>query len=343
MNDDAFARRFYADRAELESLGITLQVEKPGESLQGYESELYSLPPENYYLPEIRFGDDELAALQTALHLLDGEFAYAEPLRPRAAAGLLGPPEPADGARAVVGRGPDDGQGRRRRGLAAPLQDRDGDLAAQDDRVHLLHDRARLPGEAEGRPVPPGLPRRAVLSDRPLPRAGRDARLPPLADPRQGLLRLQGRARLLAARGLRAPRLRPPGRVAAGRDPGDGEDLPQGADRLAGGAGLRRLREVPQPRPWRRLARQGPDLRDRVRLEPPDGRLGPALAPERDRARSARARRGGRRAPRAARQSDTATTSSRRAPYAPCRPPHAPAGRTAARSRRSARSASRGW
>src|SRR5262249_52566205 len=45
------------------------------------ESELYSLPPENYYLPEIRFGDDELAALQTALQLLDGEFAYAEPLR----------------------------------------------------------------------------------------------------------------------------------------------------------------------------------------------------------------------------------------------------------------------
>src|SRR5690242_5257435 len=81
MNDDAFARRFYADRAELESLGITLQVEKPGESLQGYESELYSLPPENYYLPEIQFGDDELAALQTALQLLDVEFAYAEPLR----------------------------------------------------------------------------------------------------------------------------------------------------------------------------------------------------------------------------------------------------------------------
>ena len=33
MNDDAFARRFYADRAELDALGITLQVEKPGESL----------------------------------------------------------------------------------------------------------------------------------------------------------------------------------------------------------------------------------------------------------------------------------------------------------------------
>jgi proteasome accessory factor BC len=81
MNDDAFARRFYADRAELESLGITLNVEKPGEGLQGYESELYSLPPENYYLSAIKFSDNELAALQTALHLLDGEFAYAEPLR----------------------------------------------------------------------------------------------------------------------------------------------------------------------------------------------------------------------------------------------------------------------
>ena len=80
MNDDAFARRFYADRAELESLGIVLQVEKPGEGF--FEAELYSLPPENYYLDAIEFSDDELAALRTALSLLaDGGFAYAEPLR----------------------------------------------------------------------------------------------------------------------------------------------------------------------------------------------------------------------------------------------------------------------
>jgi len=80
MNDDAFARRFYADRAELESLGIELQVEKPGEGF--FEAELYSLPPKNFYLPEIKFSDDELAALQTALSLLtNGDFAYAEPLR----------------------------------------------------------------------------------------------------------------------------------------------------------------------------------------------------------------------------------------------------------------------
>jgi predicted DNA-binding transcriptional regulator YafY len=79
MNEDAFARRFYADRAELESLGISLQVQKPAEGF--FEAELYALPPENYYLPPVKFTDGELAALRTALGLLDGEFAYAEPLR----------------------------------------------------------------------------------------------------------------------------------------------------------------------------------------------------------------------------------------------------------------------
>jgi proteasome accessory factor BC len=79
MNDEAFARRFYADRAELESLGIHLKVDKPAEGY--YEAENYSLPPENFYLPAIEFTDEQLGALRMALHLLDGEFAYAEPLR----------------------------------------------------------------------------------------------------------------------------------------------------------------------------------------------------------------------------------------------------------------------
>jgi proteasome accessory factor BC len=79
MNEDAFARRFYADRSELEALGIALAVEKPVDGL--VEQENYSLPPENFHLPPIAFTDQELAALQTALQLLDGEFAYAEPLR----------------------------------------------------------------------------------------------------------------------------------------------------------------------------------------------------------------------------------------------------------------------
>ncbi len=79
MNEDAFARRFYADRSELEALGIALAVEKPVDGL--VEQENYSLPPENFHLPPIAFTDRELAALRTALQLLDGEFAYAEPLR----------------------------------------------------------------------------------------------------------------------------------------------------------------------------------------------------------------------------------------------------------------------
>ena len=79
MNEDAFARRFYADRSELEALGIALAVEKPVDGQ--VEQETYSLPPENFHLPPIEFTDEELAALHTALALLDGEFAYAEPLR----------------------------------------------------------------------------------------------------------------------------------------------------------------------------------------------------------------------------------------------------------------------
>jgi proteasome accessory factor BC len=79
MNEDAFARRFYADRAELESLRIQLTVDRPADAAA--EQENYSLRSENFHLPAIEFSDQELAALQTALHLLDGEFAYAEPLR----------------------------------------------------------------------------------------------------------------------------------------------------------------------------------------------------------------------------------------------------------------------
>jgi proteasome accessory factor C len=79
MNEDAFARRFYADRSELDSLGIALTVERPMDGVA--EQENYSLRPENFHLPAIAFADAELAALQTALSLLDGEFAYAEPLR----------------------------------------------------------------------------------------------------------------------------------------------------------------------------------------------------------------------------------------------------------------------
>src|SRR6187397_1088038 len=77
MSDEAFARRFYSDRAELVGLGVPLHSQR--DEFTG--EELYTLRSEQYFLPELELGDDELAALQTCLILLDGKFAYAEPLR----------------------------------------------------------------------------------------------------------------------------------------------------------------------------------------------------------------------------------------------------------------------
>jgi proteasome accessory factor BC len=77
MSDEAFARRFYSDRAELLGLGVPLQSQR--DEFTG--EELYTLRSENYFLPQLDLADDELAALQTALYLLEGKFAYAEPLR----------------------------------------------------------------------------------------------------------------------------------------------------------------------------------------------------------------------------------------------------------------------
>ncbi len=77
MSDEAFARRFYSDRAELTALGVPLHSQR--DEFTG--EELYTLRSENYFLDRLDLKDDELAALQTALFYLDGKFAYAEPLR----------------------------------------------------------------------------------------------------------------------------------------------------------------------------------------------------------------------------------------------------------------------
>jgi proteasome accessory factor C len=77
MSDEAFARRFYSDRAELIALGVPLHSQR--DEFTG--EELYTLRSENYFLDELELDDDELAALQTALYMLEGTFAYSEPLR----------------------------------------------------------------------------------------------------------------------------------------------------------------------------------------------------------------------------------------------------------------------
>jgi predicted DNA-binding transcriptional regulator YafY len=77
MSDEAFARRFYSDRAELLALGVPLDSQR--DEFTG--EELYTLRSERYFLRELILEDEELAALQTGLYLLEGNFAYAEPLR----------------------------------------------------------------------------------------------------------------------------------------------------------------------------------------------------------------------------------------------------------------------
>jgi proteasome accessory factor C len=77
MSDDAFARRFYADRSDLLQLGLPLTSTRDDDTGE----ELYTLSARQYMLPNLDLSDREVTALNSCLSLLDGQFAYAEPLR----------------------------------------------------------------------------------------------------------------------------------------------------------------------------------------------------------------------------------------------------------------------
>src|SRR3954453_317706 len=100
MSDEAFARRFYSDRAELLSLGVPLQSQR--DEFTG--EELYTLRSEQYFLPKLALEDEEPAALQTAFYLLEGKVAYAEPLRLALQNLALGRPGFADAPTETAGR-----------------------------------------------------------------------------------------------------------------------------------------------------------------------------------------------------------------------------------------------
>ena len=101
MNDDAFARRFYADRAELDSLGHRAQGREAGEG--SYEAETYTLPPENFYLPAIEFTDEELGAAAHRAQPARRRVRLRRAAAARAAAALVGQAVAARGARAADG------------------------------------------------------------------------------------------------------------------------------------------------------------------------------------------------------------------------------------------------
>jgi len=77
QTQDAFTRRFHADRDDLAHLGI--QIESQSDDTG--DGTIYLLPAENFFLPSVPFSREELATLHTCLYLLEGQFAYDHVLR----------------------------------------------------------------------------------------------------------------------------------------------------------------------------------------------------------------------------------------------------------------------
>ena len=96
MNEDAFARRFYADRSELESLRIQLTVERPADGAA--EQENYSLRPENFHLPADRLHRQGAGGAADRAQPARRRIRLRRAAAPGAAADHLGPPQPAAGA-----------------------------------------------------------------------------------------------------------------------------------------------------------------------------------------------------------------------------------------------------
>ena len=115
MTEDAFARRFYADRAELDALGIHLSVDKPADGLLR-AGELLArargVPPaaDRVHRLRARRAADRADAARRRVRLRRAAAA-------RAAADRLGPPEPARHRLAPDDRARHHGVGRRRRAL----------------------------------------------------------------------------------------------------------------------------------------------------------------------------------------------------------------------------------
>ena len=244
MNEDAFARRFYADRSELESLRIQLTVERPADGAA--EQENYSLRPENFHLPGDRVHRQGARRAADRAQPARRRIRLRRAAAPRAAADHLGPPEPAARARAALGRARHHRIGRRARALGAPGEGRDGDLPQQDDRVRLLHDGARR-GRPRAVSTPTTCSSRAVsstcsgmLHEREAIRVFRLSRI-------RGKVSYATKAEHDFRRPsrLRPARLRQPRRLAARRGARRRRDADLRAHRLADRAPLRPLRRDP--------------------------------------------------------------------------------------------------
>ena len=238
MSDEAFARRFYADRSELLALGVPLQSQR--DDFTG--EELYTLLQEHYFLPGAQ------PQRRRARRALDRRAPAGRPVRlrraaaPRAPEPRARPPQPllrrrAGGDRAAAG------QRLHRRGRRAAAEARDGHLEAAHRRLPLLGDLLRRGGHAHGRSLQPLPHERSLVRDRARPRPRRRAHLPPRPRARRRALRDPPRARLPRAAGVRPERLPQPRPVAARRRRRAGDDPGRARRRLAGRARRRPVRD----------------------------------------------------------------------------------------------------
>ena len=280
MSDEAFARRFYSDRAELTALGVPLHSQR--DEFTG--EELYTLRSEHYFLDRLELDDDELAALQTALYPLEGKFAYAEPLRLALQNLALGRPGFRHAPTGDRGARPRQRARLLARARRPALEARGGDLEAAHDPVPLLVARARARDRAHAQPVRAAARRGRLVRGRPGPRPRRDPHVPRLADP------LATSASRRAASATSGSRPTSTSRRTACRGPGRSASRRHGADR---GAGRHRLVGAPDAR--RRRHARGRRLRDAVRAPRAARPLDPAAERPRGPARARRAARRGRR------------------------------------------------
>ena len=199
MTEDAFARRFYADRAELDSLGIHLSVDRPADGFS--EQENYSLAPEAFFLPGDRVHRRRARRAADRAEPARRRVRLRRAAAARAPAAHLGPPEPARLARAARDRARHHRLGRRRascpRGWPRSTRRSTGASGSSSSTSRCRR------GETALRKVDPyellfegGQFYLVGYSHE----RGGDARVPALAHPRQGRLRDQGRARLPAPR-----------------------------------------------------------------------------------------------------------------------------------------------
>ena len=237
MSDEAFARRFYADRAELSALGVPDPLAARRVHRRGaVHAEARAV------LPAPAAPDRRRARSSR-----DGRLPARGPVRVRRAAAAR-PPEPrarpAEPERGLLPRRESETARQRvhRRGGPAPAEDRVGRLEAAHDRLPVLGDLVRRAVDAHDGSLQPVPARGPVVPRGTRPRPRGDPHVPALAHPRRRPLRDASRARLPHPRRVRCDAVARPRTVAARRERGDRDD-PRAALRVL----ARRARREP---PW---------------------------------------------------------------------------------------------